>query len=203
MGKAGKTTTATFTVIYEGEHDDYGDLVVCVRGRYDLNDPGFVPLTYDFEVMRWSKPDGPWVLLEDLVVGQELVCLATTYWYMIRGTIVTSEAQPQREGTGEEAIWRLAIPEYGVTVIESCGLVPYDDDVYHIFVAHPGPNVYLTVILEFLNARPPLWIRACLDQDRVDAIIQIFLRDIGAIEAEDPSEGEEVVDAVDDDLSVC
>lgn len=204
MTKTGNSTKATFTVIYEGTHDVYGDLVVCIRGAHNRHGSDFAPLNHPFEVMRRNEADDGWVPLEDLAVGQEIVCLATTYCYMMSGTLVTSDAQPQREGTGEKAIWQLDIPEYGVTAIEHCGLVPYDGDTYHIFVAHPGPSVYLTVILEVLKADPLEWIGIRLDEkDRISAIIDIYLRNIGAIEGEEPSEDKEVADATDADQSVC
>lgn len=188
MGHEDETTDVSFSVIYKGNHDVYGEILVCVRGVHSLQDPNFMPLDHELVVARRDDSNDAWIHLEDIAVGQELVCLATSFWYMMRGKAVTSDAQPQQEGMGEEAIWRLEIPEYGVTIVESCGLVRYDGDIYHIFVAHPGPRVYLTVILEVLEGDPPEWIAIRLDKDSIDAIILTYLRQIGAVEAESEEE---------------
>ena len=188
MESKGETANVSFSIIYRGEHDEYGEILVCVRGIHSLDDPTFMPLDHELVVVRRNDSNDAWIPLEDLAAGQEAVRLATAFWYMMRGTVVTSDAQPQREGTNEKLIWRLDIPEYGVTIVEPCGLVLYDDDYYYILVAHPGPKVYLTVILEVVSSKPLEWISIRLDKDRVNAIIEVYLRTIGAIEVESEEE---------------
>lgn len=202
MDTGSKTVDVTFTPIFEASHDTHGQLVVCIRGKHDLAVPNFNPLNYDFEVARWDRPQGRWVLLEDEVVGRELVALATTYWYMLRGEILTSDAQPTKEISAGTEVWRIDLPEYGVTIVEHCAVVKYDGDHFQILVAHPGPRVYLTVILEILSVEPMEWLGIRLDEALVDGIIDTYLREIGAI-ASDEAEGDADAAGDDPDLSVC
>jgi len=58
-------------------------------------------------------------------------------------------------------------------------------------VAHPGPKVYLTVILELINESPAEWIGIRLENDLIDGIINTYLRTIGAIVEPDDEEPEQ------------
>lgn len=195
------TTTARYTKVYEGMDEKLGEIIVCIEGEHDLNDKGVIVLDHAFHVFLLvdEKPRR----LDDPETEEFYISLTKSYFYMTESVVVTSEHQPTVEDIeGKETI-HLDVPGYGVVAIEHCGVVEQDDDMYQISVSHPGPGVYLAILLKIIRTRPLTFRSVDLkDTDLTNGIIDCYLVEIGAIEEVDAS-GDDADEEDEDDPNFC
>lgn len=190
--------TTRYTAVCDCDGSDSETIVVCIEGQHDLTAEGFRVLDHDLHVFRMI--DGKAQHLENQSVAQEYIDLVRSYFYMTESEIVTSEAQPTTEDDPSgNTIWRLDVPGYGIIVIDPCGVVEHDEDLYQISVAHPGDGAYLVVLLEIIDTDPLTFRDVDVeDSDLRDGVIDAYLVGIGAIEEaqdeDDPPDTNEELD---------
>lgn len=170
----------SYTIVYEGTDPSVGAVAVCIEGIYDLNDKNVVVL--DHALHAFSLVGGNRAYLNGTTVGRRFIQLATSFVFLTRGELVTSREQPTYTEESGTKVWRINVPEYGVIVVEHCGVVQYGDDMYLVSVSHPGPRVYLVVLLEIVETNPAAFREAEIgDASLCKGIIDQYLARIGAI----------------------
>ena len=194
---ADSRASSQYTKIYEGTDERLGEVIVCIEGEHDLNNKSVVVLDHDFHV--FILVNGKARRLNDKKMEAFYIALAKSYFYMTESVVVTSDHQPTVEDIEGSETVRLDVSNYGVVVIEHCGVVEHDEDLYQISVSHPGPGVYLVVLLEIIDTNPLTFRAVDLeDTDLCNGIIDCYLLEIGAIEEVDTSGDDEGEDLEDD-----
>lgn len=191
--------TVGYINVYEIEHDTAGIIAVCVRdftGNQKISDQEFV---------AFQRTTDGFKAVQDTEVVQNAIARAKTYWFMTEATVVTTEHQPYSEIVEGIEQWSVELNEYGIVVIEPCGIVEHEDDVYQLSVAQPGPGLYLTVILRLIDAGPSsvMFREIDMNDEELQAdLIDCFLLESGIISM-DPTETDDEVDEDTDDYDEC
>lgn len=179
-----------FTVVYSRIEPGIGEIGVCIRGVYDLDDKSVSVLNCELLTYERAGDRSLIIPIDNERLRREILTVTISFCFIMEADIVTSEKQPTRTDADGTEVYTLEIPEYGTIEVEFTGVIDIDDVFYQLCFAHP--SMPLVIILEITETDPITFREIDLgNKDLIERIIGIFLYEIG-IEVPEAEEEDEL-----------